>query len=367
MKKYWFQNYLDYLNSKEYLWNETEKRLLNRMFSLYISLSKEETTAEYFFYQTREIIIICFELCSLDEIEEHQTKHGMLKWDDKYNACCFFAFLRNYLIHLPIFDNWSEVSISKRNIKYIQTNSEKQGKWWWQSSCISLFKMIKWKTLKFWVIGEDKNAIYTLFEAESMKHYDQWEEVMLKQDFLEYSLPQFMGVIFCVKLYCKYDMKLEFPDTHHEEWYAHLLSDFNKWEDHAPSRLWQADSYTEFLVKIHGDVIYNENWVNSHLFFWVVDNRVVWSIQIRHSIDHPNLIENGWHIGYGIWKSYRRKGYASKMLGLALEESKKIWLQKVLITCNLDNKWSIGVIENNWWVFERLSKDWTKRRYWIIL
>jgi predicted acetyltransferase len=38
-----------------------------------------------------------------------------------------------------------------------------------------------------------------------------------------------------------------------------------------------------------------------------------------------------------------------------------------LITCNVDNIGSAKVIENNAWVFERLTNSWDKKRYWIRL
>jgi len=55
------------------------------------------------------------------------------------------------------------------------------------------------------------------------------------------------------------------------------------------------------------------------------------------------------------------------MLELWLVEAKKIWLKKVLLTCDLDNIGSKKVIEKNWGVFERLTKNWSKKRFWIKL
>jgi predicted acetyltransferase len=99
----------------------------------------------------------------------------------------------------------------------------------------------------------------------------------------------------------------------------------------------------------------------------VENERILWAIQIRHSIDHPRLIEVGGHIGYGIRPSERGKWYATEMLRLWLLEAKKLWLEKVLITCHDDNIASAKVIENNGGAFERYAyRDEKKyRRYWV--
>ncbi len=57
------------------------------------------------------------------------------------------------------------------------------------------------------------------------------------------------------------------------------------------------------------------------------------------------------------------------MLAFALEEAKKIGLEKVLITCYDTNISSRRVIEKNGGIFERYTeKDGQKmRRYWITL
>jgi len=51
----------------------------------------------------------------------------------------------------------------------------------------------------------------------------------------------------------------------------------------------------------------NPHGVNSHLFFLMEEGNIVGALQIRHHIDHPNLIETGGHMGYGIRPSERGK------------------------------------------------------------
>lgn len=61
---------------------------------------------------------------------------------------------------------------------------------------------------------------------------------------------------------------------------------------------------------------------------------------LRHRLN--DFLANGpGHIGYGISKDHRRKGYASKGLALALEEAKKVGIKVAYLSANLDNEGSI--------------------------
>ncbi len=163
------------------------------------------------------------------------------------------------------------------------------------------------------------------------------------------------------------NLRLEFPNESHKEMYEKMVLEW--WEMEKipidPERLFTWNNYQEFLDTIIQDITNSDLWVNAHLFFLVNDTEILWALQIRHHINTPNLLENWWHIGYGIAPKHRRKWYATQMLKLWLLEAKKLWLDKVMISCNIDNVWSRKVIENNSWVFERFNKDWDLRRYWI--
>lgn len=165
--------------------------------------------------------------------------------------------------------------------------------------------------------------------------------------------------------------QLEFPNLSHKHSYMDMIEEWKSFEKipTSPSRLFAGKYFEDFHIIITGDITNNPDGVNSHLFFLVEHGRILGAIQIRHSIDHPRLIEVGWHIGYGIRPSERGKWYATEMLRLALLEAKKLWLERVLITCHDDNIASAKVIENNGGVFERYTEKEGKklRRYWIIL
>ncbi|MCY7007930.1 GNAT family N-acetyltransferase [Fusobacterium simiae] len=66
------------------------------------------------------------------------------------------------------------------------------------------------------------------------------------------------------------------------------------------------------------------------------DNYIVGMIDIRHYLN-DFLLQTGGHIGCGVRKSERKKGYAKQMIKLALEKCKELKIEKVLITCNKNN------------------------------
>ena len=75
----------------------------------------------------------------------------------------------------------------------------------------------------------------------------------------------------------------------------------------------------------------------------------------------------GGHIGDGVRPSERRKGYATKIIGLALKECQKLNIDKVLLVCDKDNIGSAKSIKNNGAILENeIVKDGkTIQRYWI--
>lgn len=91
-------------------------------------------------------------------------------------------------------------------------------------------------------------------------------------------------------------------------------------------------------------------------------------IDIRHRLN-DYLFQYGGNIGYSIRKSERRKGYATEMLGLALEECKRMNMDKVLVTCNKCNDGSAKTIKKNGGRLENevLEDGELIQRYWITI
>ena len=161
-------------------------------------------------------------------------------------------------------------------------------------------------------------------------------------------------------------LKLEFPNEMHREMYDDLTQELDRmWVDLShPDNIFafRGKEYWELVRKKRQDFENPAEWrVRSTSFFLIDTDRekILGAIQIRHSIDHPNLIHRGWHIGYAIRPNERKKWYATKMLELALKESKKIGLEKVLITCDIDNIASNKVI--------KIIEESLKRKQLIII
>lgn len=106
--------------------------------------------------------------------------------------------------------------------------------------------------------------------------------------------------------------------------------------------------------------------------FFLLDeerDRLLGAVNIRHYLN-DFLYREGGHIGDGIRPSERRKGYATKMIGLALKECRKLGIRHVLMVCDKDNIGSAKSIINNGGVLENEfvnDQDVIEQRYWITL
>lgn len=98
-------------------------------------------------------------------------------------------------------------------------------------------------------------------------------------------------------------------------------------------------------------------------------NIFVGAVNIRHYLNEQLLLNVG-HIGDGVRPSERRKGYATQMIRLALEECKKIGIDKVLMVCDKENIGSAKSIIKNGGILENelpTEDGKINQRYWINL
>ena len=102
------------------------------------------------------------------------------------------------------------------------------------------------------------------------------------------------------------------------------------------------------------------------------DGKLIGMIDIRHRLNE-GLLRFGGNIGYSVRPCCRRQGYATQMLALALEECRKMQMQKVLDTCIKENIVSsmtilkYGVVLVNEGEVNDYGEDRIRLRYWITL
>jgi predicted acetyltransferase len=104
-------------------------------------------------------------------------------------------------------------------------------------------------------------------------------------------------------------------------------------------------------------------------YYWVVEgDTYLGAIDLRHYLNAV-LLELGGHIGYSVRPSARRRGLAAWALGAVLPQARVLGLNRVLVTCDVDNTGSARTIERNGGVLEdvRTTEAGVKRRYWITL
>ncbi len=111
------------------------------------------------------------------------------------------------------------------------------------------------------------------------------------------------------------------------------------------------------------------DWVPASTLFLMREGKIVGQVSIRHELN-DFLRRIGGHIGYYIRADQRMKGYGGLILKLAMEEVRRIGLNRVLVTCDEGNIGSQKIIEKHGGVLENMepTEDGPpKRRYWIEL
>lgn len=105
--------------------------------------------------------------------------------------------------------------------------------------------------------------------------------------------------------------------------------------------------------------------------YWLYDdgnNKLIGASNLRHYLTEEGLKLWG-HIRYGIRPTERKKGLATKLLKLTMQEAKKMNIDKVLLGAYVGNIGSWKVIEKCGGQFEKIIiEDETGlpvKRYWI--
>jgi predicted acetyltransferase len=110
------------------------------------------------------------------------------------------------------------------------------------------------------------------------------------------------------------------------------------------------------------------DFVPNGFYVGIVRGEVVGRVSVRFRLNE-SLLKTGGHIGYGVRKSQRRLGYATRMLQLALPIAHHHGIDPALVTCDVDNVGSRKVIERCGGVLESITNDpilaVQKMRFWV--
>ena len=86
------------------------------------------------------------------------------------------------------------------------------------------------------------------------------------------------------------------------------------------------------------------------------ENTIKGVINLRHWLT-PGLEAHGGHIGYTVAPSHRRQGIATAMLARVLPHANGLNIDRVLVSCVVENIGSRRAIDNNGGVLERQQWD----------
>ncbi|TYK45009.1 GNAT family N-acetyltransferase [Actinomadura decatromicini] len=122
------------------------------------------------------------------------------------------------------------------------------------------------------------------------------------------------------------------------------------------------DDFAAFVAERRG---VRERWgVPCTTFWYVSGEQYIGTLIVRHALT-PELAEAGGHIGYHVVPAWRRRGHATRMLAAGLAESRRLGLERVLLTCAADNEPSRRVIVANGGVPAGRVRG--EDRFWIAL
>ena len=154
-----------------------------------------------------------------------------------------------------------------------------------------------------------------------------------------------------------------------EEWKNDIIENHTNL---SPWRIWANDfhDFDDYVKSINATEELNNDWVPDTTLFCLDRDRNIFvgAVSIRHYLN-DKLLKTGGHIGDGIRPGERRKGYATAMIALALEECKKLGITRVLMCCDKNNIGSAKSIIKNGGVLENeIEEDGhIEQRYWIQL
>lgn len=170
------------------------------------------------------------------------------------------------------------------------------------------------------------------------------------------------------------NIKLVQPCVEYQQEYIDVLNEYKSANEKPTFGLhFEYDNFDEIIDEINNikKGIKLPAWQVQRDIYWLVrinDKKIIGVINIRE-LSSEYFIKVGGNIGYGIRPSERRKGYATKMLSLALQKCKEKGHNRIMISCESDNIASEQTIIKNDGIFdsEIIDNGVTFSRYWITL
>ena len=138
-------------------------------------------------------------------------------------------------------------------------------------------------------------------------------------------------------------------------------------------RFTQHDSFADaiaasFAARVQHDGL--PDGITPHSVYWLVDqsNHMLADIALRHELNEALAVFGG-HIGYSVHPDHRNKGYATYMVKQMIPLAQRMKINRLLITCDIDNIASNrviqkcgGLLENTLTLPDRATPF---NRYWI--
>lgn len=153
------------------------------------------------------------------------------------------------------------------------------------------------------------------------------------------------------------DLRLVLPDESHREAYLAMMEEWLAFGGRLnPGALRNnGASYEVWLSRVRADRDARTcpaGRVPQTLYLaFNEQSELVGAVSLRPQPDEATLRDTG-HVAYGVRPSQRRKGYATQMLALAVEQLRAMGVASVWVTCAADNEASIRTVLRNGGVLE---------------
>lgn len=142
----------------------------------------------------------------------------------------------------------------------------------------------------------------------------------------------------------------------------------NFWPRPFPAVDESSDDFVKRLIM--GETDPTPPFVPETMYWGLVGDTIVGRLAIRHHLNEY-LEKFGGHIGYEVHPDYRRRGYATEMLRLALQTSLAQKIGKLLLTCSPDNLGSNRtILTNGGLLTQKIYVDFIgadRNHYWVDL